>query len=116
MKKKKIYKIDEIFGHNLQTARKLRNLSQEKFSEMIGIERTALSNIERGIFAPSQETLEKIIEVLNIKPYLLYISTEKELDIEKAHAEMIGKLENLKGNRELFRCAYDFIMELSLGV
>jgi len=116
MSKKKIYKIDKIVGQNIRRARLLRNMNQDDFAFMIGIDRTTLGSIERGISSPSQETLEKIVEVLKTKPYLLYINREKEIDIEKAHKEIIEILDKLKEDEELFRQAYDFITELSNGI
>lgn len=52
--------IRKIIGNNVLNARKIRNLSQEQFAEMIGIEPSALSKIENGKSYPSQQTLENI--------------------------------------------------------
>ena len=60
--------IREIIGNNVFKARKIRNLSQEQFAEMINIEPSALSKIENGKSYPSQQTIENIIYALKIKP------------------------------------------------
>ena len=74
--------IRKIIGNNVLNARKIRNLSQEQFAEMIGIEPSALSKIENGKSYPSQQTLENIICALKIKPDVLF-KTEEKIDIEK---------------------------------
>ena len=56
--------IREIIGNNVFKARKIRNLSQEQFAEMINIEPSALSKIENGKSYPSQQTIENIIYAL----------------------------------------------------
>lgn len=48
------------FGSRLRRIRKARNLSQERFAEELGISVDFLSLIERGINAPSFETLDQI--------------------------------------------------------
>jgi len=41
-------------------------LTQEQLAEVTGISVEFVSNIERGINAPSFDTLEKLAEVLNV--------------------------------------------------
>ena len=93
----------------------MKKLSQDKFAEMLGVETAALSNIECGKSCPAPQTLEKIIEVLNIEPYLLYISDD-DINVEEAHKNLLIILEKLKTNKTLYRRAYDFILELSQGI
>ena len=112
---KRTYKLNLILGQNIRNARKLRNISQDKFAEMLGVETATLSKIECGKSNPTPETIEKIIEVLNINPYLLYMSDE-DINIDEVHPKMIKILEKLKQNKSLYRKAYDFILELSQGI
>lgn len=104
--------IRKIIGNNVLNARKIRNLSQEQFAEMIGIEPSALSKIENGKSYPSQQTLENIICALKIKPDVLF-KTEEKIDIEKAYNELLVKLEKIKQNEELFTKVYYKIQELT---
>lgn len=53
-------------GLKIAYYRKLNELSQEKFSEMINISRTHMSRIETGESAPSIITLINISTELNI--------------------------------------------------
>lgn len=55
------------FGRHLRRMRRSRDLTQEQFSESIGISVDFLSLMERGINAPSFETLERIARVLKVR-------------------------------------------------
>lgn len=107
--------IRKIIGNNVLNARKIRNLSQEQFAEMIGIEPSALSKIENGKSYPSQQTLENIICALKIKPDVLF-KTEEKIDIEKAYKELLVQLEQIKQNEELFTKGYYKIQELTSNI
>ena len=60
------------FGIRLKELRKRKNLSQEKFSEMINIAQNTLSSIETGTHFCSAETIERIINILEIEPTELF--------------------------------------------
>ena len=107
--------IRKIIGNNVLNARKIRNLSQEQFAEMIGIEPSALSKIENGKSYPSQQTLENIICALKIKPDVLF-KTEEKIDIEKAYKELLVQLEQIKQNEELFTKVHYKIQELTSNI
>jgi transcriptional regulator with XRE-family HTH domain len=65
------------FGIRLRSIRKTRDLSQERFAEILGISVDFLSLIERGINAPSFETLEKIARRLRMPVSALFDIPEK---------------------------------------
>lgn len=73
-------------GKRIKELRKKRNLSQEKFSEMIDIAQNTLSGIETGDNFFTSETLEKIISSLEIEPEELFSfghqKTQEELILE----------------------------------
>jgi transcriptional regulator with XRE-family HTH domain len=54
------------FGDRLRTIRLQRKLSQENFAEFVGISVDFLSLIERGINAPSFETIEEMARKLRV--------------------------------------------------
>jgi transcriptional regulator with XRE-family HTH domain len=56
----------EKFGQRLRAIRLARKLSQEQFSELLGISVDFLSLIERGINAPSFENLDAFSVQLNM--------------------------------------------------
>ncbi len=54
-------------GKRIQQFRKAKKLTQEKLSEIIGLDTPNLSNIECGRRFMTAETLEKIAKALNVK-------------------------------------------------
>lgn len=54
------------FGKRLRSLRRERDLSQERFAELLGISVDFLSLIERGRNSPSFDTLELIGERLHL--------------------------------------------------
>lgn len=60
------------FGKRLRQLRRERDLTQEQLAEVVGISVDMLSNIERGVNAPSFETLEKLASVLRISVSTLF--------------------------------------------
>ena len=54
-------------GNNIQTIRKFRGMKQQELADKIGINMQSLSKIERGLNYPAYETLEKIMEVLDVR-------------------------------------------------
>ena len=96
--------IKKLIGKRIQEIRKTRNYTQEYLAELIGIETVSLSNIERGKYYPSAETLNKVLVALNIEPSELFmfrhLSQTNEL-IEEMN-------ECLLKNEELTRKVYLF--------
>ncbi|MBR6163105.1 helix-turn-helix transcriptional regulator [bacterium] len=62
---------EKIISDNIKYYRKLKNLTQEKLSEICDISQDYLSEIERGKKMPSLKRLIKISNGLEIEPYLL---------------------------------------------
>lgn len=54
------------FGKRLQTLRQEADMTQEALADEIGVTVESISNIERGIFGPKFDNLEKIAEVLDV--------------------------------------------------
>lgn len=66
-------------GQAIHTVRKKKNLSQDKFSELVGIDQSYLSLIENGKKKPSMKLLEKISqETKTPLPILLFFSLSEE--------------------------------------
>ena len=62
----------ERFGDRIRQIRRSRDLTQEEFAEVIGISVDFLSLIERGINAPSFETIDQIALRLHIPVIALF--------------------------------------------
>ena len=95
--------LKKSLGRQIQKIRKRQKLTQEKLAELIGIEVPSLSNIETGKYAPSIETLQKLSEVLNVKPWEFYYFEDV------SNAEM--KQELIKAfdeNQKLLKIMYNF--------
>ena len=56
----------ELLGMRIKEFRENRKFTQDKLTEMIGIDPKHLSRIENGRNYPSFETLEKILDSLNV--------------------------------------------------
>lgn len=63
----------EILINNIKYFRSLKNLTQEKLSEISGISKDYLSEIERGKKTPSIKRLIKIAEALDIDIYKFFM-------------------------------------------
>jgi transcriptional regulator with XRE-family HTH domain len=64
------------FGGRLRAIRHERSLTQERFAELVGISVDFLSLIERGINAPSFETIERIAHELRVPVKALFDFSE----------------------------------------
>lgn len=74
-------------GQNIKLLRKIRGITQEDLSGIIGLHPRQLSKIETGDHFPSCRTLEKICIVLNIQPSQLF---EFEFLTEENEGAMTG--------------------------
>lgn len=63
--------LKEKLGAKIQEIRKSKHITQEKLAEMINMDTSNLSNIERGKKFMTSVTMEKLLKALNI--------TEKDL-------------------------------------
>lgn len=54
------------FGRRLQTLRRNAGITQEQLADKTGLTMESISNIERGLFGPKFENLEKIATVLDV--------------------------------------------------
>lgn len=73
--------IKKIFGNNLHSYRKLRNLSQEQLAEKLDISVKHLSTLETGKVFASADLMEKISTELNVSiSSLFYTPEEKSFD------------------------------------
>ncbi|MEP0521951.1 MAG: helix-turn-helix transcriptional regulator [Hyphomicrobiales bacterium] len=63
----------KILGTNLREARKAAGLSQEALALEIGIDRTYISGIERGVRNPSLDVIVKLAERVGVEPGRLLV-------------------------------------------
>ncbi|MHB8347979.1 MAG: helix-turn-helix domain-containing protein [Acidiferrobacterales bacterium] len=60
------------FGKRLQQLRRRAGISQEKLADAAGLTVESISNMERGIFGPKFDNLEKIARVLKVPVKVLF--------------------------------------------
>lgn len=63
-------------GKRLKVLRLKQNLSQEKFAELSGLDRTYISGLERGLRNPSYLIIKRISDVLKIDVKEIFIDGE----------------------------------------
>ena len=69
-----------LIGRVIQDLRISKGLSQEVLSGLAGLDRTHYSKIERGLRAPTIDTLFKIASGLSVPPHEIVIAIEKAVD------------------------------------
>ena len=72
-----------LLGKRIREIRESKNMKQVELANLIDIEPTNLSKIEKGLHLPKNETINKIVKVLNINIEnlleLKHIQTKDEL-------------------------------------
>lgn len=90
----------ELLGQRIKFFRESRKLTQERLAEMVGIDSKHLSRIENGRNYPSLETLEKILENLDVtyeEVFNFKLLASKSEFIEKIEQKLPNlTVENLK--------------------
>ena len=71
--------IPTVFGRVLREQRSARGLSQEALALSANVDRTFVSQMERGIRQPTLTTLCKLSDALGIQPSTLVARVEKLL-------------------------------------
>ena len=113
---KKIYLIhrrdefrgDEILVKRIKELREQRNLSQEYIAEQLDIHPANYWRIENGVSYPKPENLEKICEILEVKPQGLFTFEHlKSLNDIKSELHEI-----INSNDDLARLIYKFVKTL----
>ena len=72
--------IQIAFGKVLRKYRIQQQLSQEKLAELADVDRTYVSQIERGLKSPSITSIISLAKSLHVKAYVLVSEMEDELD------------------------------------
>ena len=65
--------IPDIVGQNIRNRRQELGWTQAELAERLDIHPTFVGSIERGVKFPSTVTLERICEVMQLRPYALFI-------------------------------------------
>ncbi len=103
--------IQQQLGKRIQQLRKIKGYSQEAFAEKIDIATTTLSSIETGNAFMTSQTLEKIIEVLEIAPSELF-TFQEHIPNDDMYSYILKKLEFIKNDDERLKIFYNFAKSL----
>lgn len=90
--------IKKLLGTKISQIRKEKGFSQIQFAEMLGVSTNALSIIETGNGFLTAETLEKILEGLNLEPDELFSFGGNKTD-EELYQNILKNLETIKSDR-----------------
>lgn len=71
--------IRKVFGDTLRQIRLDKGLSQEKFTELCGLHRTYLSDIECYQRNVPIDNIQKIADALGVASYILIMSKEEDI-------------------------------------
>jgi len=63
--------LKEAFGSVIKTLREEKGLSQQELADYSEVDRTYISDLERGLYSPSLNTIYKLAEILKLKPHEL---------------------------------------------
>jgi transcriptional regulator with XRE-family HTH domain len=63
--------LKEAFGRVIKELREHRGLSQQELADYSEIDRTYISDLERGKYYPTLNVVYKLADVLKIKPHKL---------------------------------------------
>lgn len=90
--------IKKLLGAKISQIRKEKGFSQIQFAEMLGLSTNALSIIEAGNGFLTAETLEKILEKLELEPDELFSFGGIKSD-EELYQNILKNLETIKSDR-----------------
>lgn len=82
--------ISVLLGQRIKEIREAKNIKQVQLANMIDIEPTNLSKIEKGIHFPKDETINKIINALNTD-----IKTLFAFEHIQTKEQLIKKIDNM---------------------
>jgi transcriptional regulator with XRE-family HTH domain len=92
--------LKEIFGANVRNYRRARELRQHQFADALEMSVNMVGKIERGVTAPSFDTIEKIAAVLEVPEVALFSlgpltlpSGERGKLLQRIHVQL-SKLNN----------------------
>ena len=73
-------RLKEVFGQELRKARNTVGLSQEKLALLVGLDRTYISMLERGIRQPSLTTIFLLCPELSISSAKLVAKVQERME------------------------------------
>ena len=95
-------KMNETVGKRIREARKVRGLSQEKLSELLGVSFQAVSSWETGRFVPDAEHLPALAKELDLSLDALFTEAEKKWELKPVNFDPEHMYTFLKGKAQAY--------------
>ena len=73
--------INETFGKVIKQLREERGLSQQELADYSELDRSYISDMERGRYNPTLNTVYKLAEILKVKPNEILQKVDKLLKL-----------------------------------
>jgi transcriptional regulator with XRE-family HTH domain len=70
--------VQHLFGKNVRRLRTATGMSQDAFADFVGVHRTYLSGIERGVRAPSIVIVDRLAKALNVEAGVLFAEDDEQ--------------------------------------
>lgn len=104
--------VKKLFGRNLRRLRNETDLSQEAFSEKVGLQPQTISNFEIGRHFISAESLELLCQYLKVTPLEFFLSFKQ--DIQPTDKEKIDVINSILSNMDSEKLEQIYKMILAL--
>ena len=75
-------RLREVFGQELRKARNAVGISQEKLALQVGLDRTYISMLERGLRQPTLTTIFLLCPALNLSSVEMISKVQKSFTID----------------------------------
>ena len=90
-----------LIGQKIAIKRMDAGYSQEEFADLVGISKTAMGKIERGVSVPSADTLISVCRALHTAPNELFPDDLSEEDsVDSGIAQMAVKVRTLSPSQQ----------------
>ncbi|AIX08017.1 MULTISPECIES: helix-turn-helix domain-containing protein [Bacillus] len=77
-------------GHKIRDLRKAKGWTQENFAEKSGFQSSYIAGVERGERNITLDTLDRLLEVLEITPSMFFFTENIQLAKLKEHTEFLS--------------------------
>lgn len=98
--------LNVLVGANIKREREKAGLTQDQFSELLGIGSKSLSSIERGVVGVSLTTLLRICDILHISANVLLYEQTRNNNVDSITLQLAAL------SQEQFEIASDVMMNL----
>lgn len=91
-----LYRMTIQFGDRLRVAREAKRLSQERLGELVGKDRQQIIRWEAGKAEPKFRDLERLAEVLGVKPAWFFEDGDANPAQEPTNLDLMRELREVK--------------------